>query len=321
MRSIAVSTVAGPALQFTPTASAPQEVSFAAAVSHEAPSRQFASSSTVTSASTGTPGAASAAASSACSASFSAEIVSMTSRSTPPATSPLICSVNAARASSSEVLPSGSSSTPSGPTDPATQASPACLSASCATACRASCAPAWLIAKTLSCIPKWAQPKGVRAEGVRLDDLRARLQILLVDRAHQLGLRQVQLVVAAVDEDAAFVEHRPHRSVEQHRALTKDFLKSSHSCRSIFHAMPQRGASAPADAGLCYTSVSGKFVRNGTVRGWFEEEKFAAPVVFHPFVTVRSGSSNGYVCSWRVAARTSTLRAAICRPAASPTGS
>src|ERR1700760_3812295 len=62
IRSIAVNTPAGPELQLTPIASAPHAVSFAAALSLEAPSRQFASSSTVTSAMTGTPGAASAAA-------------------------------------------------------------------------------------------------------------------------------------------------------------------------------------------------------------------------------------------------------------------
>ena len=57
MRSMAVSTVAGPTLQLQPIASTPQEAMRAAAISGEAPSRQLASSSTVTMTTTGTSGA------------------------------------------------------------------------------------------------------------------------------------------------------------------------------------------------------------------------------------------------------------------------
>ena len=57
MRSMAVSTVAGPTLQLQPMASAPHSVNRAAAVSGVAPSRQFASSSTVTITMTGSEGA------------------------------------------------------------------------------------------------------------------------------------------------------------------------------------------------------------------------------------------------------------------------
>ena len=59
IRSMAVSTVAGPTLQLHPIASAPHSASRAAAVSGEEPSRQLASSSTVTIANTGSWGAAS----------------------------------------------------------------------------------------------------------------------------------------------------------------------------------------------------------------------------------------------------------------------
>jgi len=124
MRSMAVSTVAGPLEQLQPTASAPAAASRAAATSGGVPSRQFASSSTVTIAMTGISGADSRAARTACSASTTVGMVSITSRSAPtpgpPAVSPSICSAKASRASSSDVLPSGSRRTPSGPTDPAT---------------------------------------------------------------------------------------------------------------------------------------------------------------------------------------------------------
>ena len=63
MRSIDVSTVAGPTLQLQPMASAPASVSRCAACSGVLPSRQFASSSTVISTITGSCGATSRAAS------------------------------------------------------------------------------------------------------------------------------------------------------------------------------------------------------------------------------------------------------------------
>ena len=134
IRSMAVSTVAGPTLQLQPIPSTPHDSMRAAAVSGEAPSRQLASSSTVTMTTTGTSGAATRAAKTACSASLRATMVSMISRSTPtpgpPLVSARICSAKASRASSSPVLPNGSRCTPRGPTEPATQAVPACLSAS-----------------------------------------------------------------------------------------------------------------------------------------------------------------------------------------------
>jgi aspartate/tyrosine/aromatic aminotransferase len=92
MHSMAVSTVAGPTLQLQPIASAPHSVNFAAAVSGEEPSRQMASSSTVTITSTGSSGATDLAARMACSASFNAETVSISSISTPPSARPRICS-------------------------------------------------------------------------------------------------------------------------------------------------------------------------------------------------------------------------------------
>ena len=53
----------------------------------------------------------------------------------------------------------------------------------------------------------------VRAERVGLDDVGARVDVFLVHRAHQLGVRQVELVEAAVHEHAAGVQHRAHGAV------------------------------------------------------------------------------------------------------------
>src|SRR5216683_4020953 len=60
------------------------------------------------------------------------------------------------------------------------------------------------------------ETKRVSAEGVGFDHLGTRLQILRMDLAYQLRLRQVQLVIAAVDEDAPRIQHRAHRAIAQH---------------------------------------------------------------------------------------------------------
>ena len=61
----------------------------------------------------------------------------------------------------------------------------------------------------------------VRAERIRLEDVGAGLRIGLVDLCHQVGLRQVQLVERSVHEDAARVQHRPHRAVADEHALVQ----------------------------------------------------------------------------------------------------
>ncbi len=150
MHSMAVSTVAGPTLQLQPIASAPHSVRRIAAVSAEEPSRQLASSSTVTITRIGSEGAVDFAARMACSASFNAETVSISSRSTPPSTRPRICWEKASSASSRLIFPKGSRRAPRGPTAPATQTLPLCFSARWFTALRAISAPARLISMTLS---------------------------------------------------------------------------------------------------------------------------------------------------------------------------
>jgi len=59
----------------------------------------------------------------------------------------------------------------------------------------------------------------VGAEGVGLEQLGAGLHVLLVDLPHLVGLREIHLVVAAVDVDPLGVEHRAHGAVRHHHAL------------------------------------------------------------------------------------------------------
>ena len=59
------------------------------------------------------------------------------------------------------------------------------------------------------------EPDGVGAKGVGLNDGGAGLQVFAVHLADDLGLGNVELVVAAIDEDAAAVEHGSHGAVTE----------------------------------------------------------------------------------------------------------
>ncbi len=146
-----------------------------------------------------------------------------------------------AYASPGETLPSAPTRTPSGPIAPATNASAACFSriASDTLPRQPNAGEVELPDSSFKAVP--LQPDGVRAERIRLDDCRAGLQILRVHRAHQLRLRDVQLVVAAVDEDAAAVQHGAHRPIAKHRSATKQLrcgvfcklLRRLHRCSPL----------------------------------------------------------------------------------------
>ena len=66
--------------------------------------------------------------------------------------------------------------------------------------------------------------QAVRAEAVRLEQLRAGLHVRAVHVEHELGRAHVELIVALIDEHAARVEHRAHRAVGHHDALGVDEL-------------------------------------------------------------------------------------------------
>ncbi len=73
--------------------------------------------------------------------------------------------------------------------------------------------------------PEGRQTHPVGAERVGLDDLRARLDVVLVDAAHQVRRRKVQLVEGTVEEHAAGVQHGAHRAIGDQHAARQLFAK------------------------------------------------------------------------------------------------
>jgi hypothetical protein len=63
------------------------------------------------------------------------------------------------------------------------------------------------------------QAERISAEGIGLNDLCSRLHVLAVELADKIGLRHVQLVIAAIDEDSLGVKQRPSGPVTQDRGL------------------------------------------------------------------------------------------------------
>ena len=61
------------------------------------------------------------------------------------------------------------------------------------------------------------QLQAIGPEGVGLDDLGAGTQVGLMDADHQVGLRQVQVLECAIEEDTPGVQLGAHRAVaDQH---------------------------------------------------------------------------------------------------------
>jgi hypothetical protein len=67
-----------------------------------------------------------------------------------------------------------------------------------------------------------AEPEPVRAEGVGLDDVCARRQVALVDRADQSRVGQVELGQRPVQRGTRRVQHRAHRTVADQDPLARD---------------------------------------------------------------------------------------------------
>jgi len=68
--------------------------------------------------------------------------------------------------------------------------------------------------------------EAVGAVGVGLEDIGVRGRIGAVEIEHQFGRREVELIIAAVDEDAAAVEHGAHGAVTDEDALPDAVEKS-----------------------------------------------------------------------------------------------
>src|SRR5262249_24992484 len=85
------------------------------------------------------------------------------------------------------------------------------------------------------------------AERVGLVDVCAGAYVFGMNLAHQIGVTEIQLIVAAVDVDAFGVEHRPHRAIDDEYAVgSEKFLKRFHRCLATKKSRAkQRGTSNP----------------------------------------------------------------------------
>ena len=143
----------------------------------------------------------------ACSITASSEKVSRTNRSTPPSSKPSTCSLNMSLASSNDVGPNGSIRKPersdrSGDKD--------LVAGSLASdACGRDVDLAELAFESVG-----LQLVTGRTERVRLDDVGTGLYVFLVDLTNEVGRREVQLVVTAVDVNAFVVKSRADRTVK-----------------------------------------------------------------------------------------------------------
>jgi hypothetical protein len=70
------------------------------------------------------------------------------------------------------------------------------------------------------------EPEAVGAEGVGLNQLRPGEQVLLVDGADEVRVREIELVVAAVDEHTAVVEDGAHGSVGEDRLVAEELVQA-----------------------------------------------------------------------------------------------
>src|SRR5208337_3452205 len=64
-----------------------------------------------------------------------------------------------------------------------------------------------------------SEAEGVASESIGFNDFCPSLQVVVVDAADEIGLREIQLIVAAIDEDAVGIEQRPHRAVAKSGGL------------------------------------------------------------------------------------------------------
>ena len=104
-------------------------------------------------------------------------------------------------------------------------------------------------------------------EGIRLDDVGAGQQVLIVDVTHKIGSRQHQQIVVAAQVDRMIgetlsaklslgqpeaLDHRPHRAVEQQNAPRQQFAQSclgGGRWGSVSHGSRHSRARAPSIEG------------------------------------------------------------------------
>ena len=137
------------------------------------------------------------------------------------------------------MLPIGASGLPIGPIAPATRARPFAAS-------RAIRAPSRLIFRTCASRPcgpslkRWAPNVFVSITSA------PGLEVLVVDLPDEAGVREVELVEAAVQEDAAGVEHRAHGPVEDDGPRGQAVEERLHGGGRGLVAHPPQSTAGPA---------------------------------------------------------------------------
>ena len=77
-----------------------------------------------------------------------------------------------------------------------------------------------------------------------------------MDGEDEARVGEIEFVVAAIDEDAAGIEHRAHGSVGQYGTAGKDVGKLGHALVMLSHAATTRQSTGR----LCYTSEVTAFI-------------------------------------------------------------
>src|ERR1700688_79215 len=62
-----------------------------------------------------------------------------------------------------------------------------------------------------------SEAESVRSESIRFNDFRPSLQVVVVNSTNKIGLGEIQLVIAAIDENPFCVEQRSHGAVTETR--------------------------------------------------------------------------------------------------------
>src|SRR5439155_19185930 len=98
---------------------------------------------------------------------------------------------------------------------------------------------------------------GPRAtERIGLENLGAGFDVLLVDAANQVWRREIELIEAAVDEDAARIEHGAHGAIGHHHTAGETFTK-------LLSAADGNGIHGRSGAELPYALILAAVARRG----------------------------------------------------------
>ena len=108
------------------------------------------------------------------------------------------------------------------------------------------------------------QPESIGPKGVGFKNFSPRLQVFLMDGQDQAGVGEVQFVVAAVDEDAAPVDHGTHGPVGEHRPVSEDVGELRHSLVMLSH---YRGGCIPKPQQSSRRDHQGAATLFGTEKG------------------------------------------------------